>query len=47
LAPAAVVQQTGPLAGVPFLVKDLITEVAEAPFSEDPASCGRHVAAGF
>ena len=39
LATAAAMPATGPLAGVPFLVKDLITEVAGVPFSEGSASC--------
>ena len=34
LAAAATLKPTGPLSGVPFLVKDLITEVAGVPFSE-------------
>ena len=34
LAAAATQKPTGPLSGVPFLVKDLITEVAGVPFSE-------------
>ena len=34
LAAAAAVPPTGPLAGIPFLVKDLVAEVAGAPFSE-------------
>ena len=34
LAAAATLKPTGPLTGVPFLVKDLITEVAGVPFSE-------------
>ena len=31
---AAAAPPTGPLAGIPFLVKDLVAEVAGAPFSE-------------
>ncbi|HZM65850.1 MAG TPA: amidase [Nakamurella sp.] len=34
LAAAAVVPPTGPFAGIPYLVKDLVAEVAGAPFSE-------------
>ena len=34
LAAAATLKPTGPVSGVPFLVKDLITEVAGVPFSE-------------
>jgi amidase len=43
LATAAAMPATGPLAGVPFLVKDLITEVAGAPFSEGSRFLRGHV----
>jgi len=34
LAAAATVPATGPLSGVPFLVKDLVVEIAGVPFHE-------------
>jgi GntR family transcriptional repressor for pyruvate dehydrogenase complex len=43
LATAAAMPATGPLAGVPFLVKDLITEVAGVPFSEGSRFLRGHV----
>jgi amidase len=43
LAAAAAVPRTGPLAGVPYLLKDLIAEVAGVPFSEGSAFLRGHV----
>ena len=43
LAAAATVPATGPLSGVPFLVKDLVVEIAGVPFHEGSRFLSDHV----